>query len=258
MAELIAILLASPALASAAASAVAGTTTLVALLSTRRASEGYASLVGSFAAAALFSATLLHLWPEASALTPHAGAFALAGFALVYVVATLSGSHGGNAAAIAPLLGIGVHSFLDGALHATVFAVDLHTGLVAAPGLVLHEVSETALLYVLMLRVGVSRWPAAGFAFLGAVATTPLGAVASVGPISALNHEQLGWALAASAGSLIYLSVAHLADGHGEVTRGRRLIAFAAGAGLSVAVILTPSVTEAAHDHDVAPHVHDR
>jgi zinc transporter ZupT len=255
--------LAIPALASAFASALAGMLTLVVLLTVRGGGQRVSPLVGSFAAAALLSATLLHLWPEASMRTTQAGVFTLTGLGLVYLIATLSSVSGARAvapalAALAPLLGIGAHSFLDGALHATVFAVDLRTGLTAAPGLVLHEISETALLYVLMLRAGFQRWSAGGLAFLGAVATTPLGALASVGPIASLSQEQLGWALAATAGSLLYMSVAHLAETQGEAGRAPRLVAFAAGVALAAALWAAPWSHVGAPEPDHAFHTNER
>jgi hypothetical protein len=249
--DLAALASAHPSLLSAGVSALAGIVTLAALFAAQRAATGVSGLIGSFAAASLVAATLLHLLSEAWALSPNVGVFALGGFALVYMLAAVTSGSGSSpmAAALAPMVGIGVHSFLDGALHATVFAVGLQTGLAAAPGLVLHEVAETTLLFVLLLRAGLGRSTAAGLALLGAVATTPLGAFASEGTIGALPAEALGWALGAAAGSLIYLSVSHLAEGEVSVSRWPRFATFVAGAVLSAMLLTAPERSHNGHYH---------
>jgi zinc transporter ZupT len=170
-----------------------------------------------FAAGVLISVSLLHIAPRAFAIAPYAPAYLLAGYLTLHFsnhfitagVCDLE-KRADFAIGIVALLGIGFHSFIDGAIYSITFRDSFFTGLVSAIGMVLHEFPEGVVTYVLLLRAGFSERHAVILAFIAAALTTPLGMVVSFPFISLLESPILGALLGASAGVLIYVGTTHL------------------------------------------------
>ncbi len=205
--------------------------------------------LAAFAAGALVTVSSLHLVPEALELTPDAGYFILAGFLGLFALNQAMHPHTGHEQNGDPgsphvhndlvaVLGIGFHSLVDGAIYSVTFSVSALLGALSALGLVLHEVPEGAICYLLLLRSGYSRRQS----FLGAIAaaavTTPLGAFAAYPFVRTLTGPLLGRLLALAAGALTYVGASHLLP---EVELDRRpsaALAVAAGAAVSLATSL--------------------
>lgn len=198
----------------------------------------------ALAAAILLTISFLHLVPKAFEAGGHdSGAGLLAGFLLLYLVSRLVTAFGGGAAApertfgFLALFAIGFHSFLDGLLFAIGFAQDPATGFIIAPGMVLHEFVEGALVYKLLLFGGFRRGQAFWLALAAAGLTTPLGVLVSWPLIVGLQAQMTGLLIAFAAGALIYVGGSHLLP-HSDERQRSHAPAFLAGVGLAVLIVL--------------------
>ena len=109
-----------------------------------------------------------------------------------------------------PMLGIGIHSFIDGFIYSITFSVSIFTGALATTGMVLHEFPEGIITYLLLLRGGFSEKTALLLAFFTTALTTPLGMLVSYPLISKIDKPLLGILLSLSAGALVYVGATHL------------------------------------------------
>ena len=73
---------------------------------------------------------------------------------------------------LVPMVGIGIHSFIDGIIYTITFSVSVLTGTIAAIGMVLHEFPEGIFTYVLLLKGGLGDRRALLAAFFAAAVTT--------------------------------------------------------------------------------------
>jgi len=200
----------------------------------------------SFAAGVLISVSLLHIVPESFEMSGAASGFLLAGFLTLYLtnrLLRLPMSHGEElneyALGIVPVLGIGLHSLVDGIIYSVTFNASLFTGALAAIGMILHEFPEGIITFVLLNRGGLSRRRSAAYAFLAAALSTPLGTLVSYPFVSSLTPSVLGALLGVSAGALLYVGASHLLP---EVERDQRRFSFLAlAAGVLVAVVMVMS-----------------
>lgn len=108
------------------------------------------------------------------------------------------------------MVGIGLHSFIDGIIYSVTFNISFFTGILAAIGMVLHEFPEGVVTYLLLRKGGFSKKKSIIFAFLSAAVTTPLGTFISFPLITKLSQNNLGILLAISAGALVYVGATHL------------------------------------------------
>lgn len=140
-----------------------------------------------FAAGVLIAATFLHMIPRAFAMNPHAPAWLLGGFLglhlfnrfLTAFVCERDPARDDVAIGVLPMLGIGLHSFVDGFVYSIAYTVSVLTGFLATLGMVLHEFPEGIVTYLLLRRGGFAERRAAALAFTAAAATTPLGMLVS-------------------------------------------------------------------------------
>jgi zinc and cadmium transporter len=202
----------------------------------------------SFAAGALLAVSFLHLIPESMELTGNAPMYMLAGFLALYVLNRVMHLHSGHehnhaeAAAhpaietseVLAVIGIGFHSFIDGVIYSVTFNVSVLTGALAAIGMVLHEVPEGVIAYVMMLRAGYGKRTAFVGAFLAAGLSTPLGAFLSFPFINSIGATNLGNALALAGGVLLYVGGSHLLPEVERENRTSTVLALAAGVLISV------------------------
>lgn len=140
---------------------------------------------------------------------------------------------------IIPMLGIGLHSFIDGIIYSVTFNVSIFTGILAAIGMVLHEFPEGVVTFLLLKRAGFSKKRSALYAFLAAAISTPLGTLVSFPFISKIDRSTLGILLAVSAGALIYVGASHLLPAVEKENRGYSLLAL--GAGILIAILIVVS-----------------
>jgi ZIP family zinc transporter len=189
-----------------------------------------------FAAGVLITVSFLHLIPTAIEMNRDAPVWLLSGYFLLHLFNRFLTAHVcdrptsvGYAIGVVPVIGIGLHSFIDGVVYSVTFAVSFFTGALAAFGMILHEFPEGIVTYVLLVQGGLPDRKAARWAFLAAAATTPLGALTSQPFINNLQGSPLGALLALSAGALVYVGATHLLPRAETEPRRYSLVALAAG-----------------------------
>jgi len=206
------------------ASSLAAAMTTAGVYAVRRV-EGWArrhlAAFSGFAAGVLIGAALLHIIPHSMEMTGIAPVAFLAGYLFFYVLDTAFAGERAKAEGrkdngralgfvIVPLLGVGLHSFVDGVLYSITFSVSALTGILTAVGTVLHEFPEGIIAYVLLIRGGVRPERAFWIALVAVGLTTPAGLLISYPFISAVPETTLGMLLAVSGGGLLYVGATHL------------------------------------------------
>jgi zinc and cadmium transporter len=198
-----------------------------------------------FAAGVLISVSFLHLIPKALSMNGAAAFYLLAGYLFVHLFNRFLSAHvcdrpdtADYAIGLVPLLGIGVHSFIDGVIYSVAFTVSPFTGAAAAIGMILHEFPEGVVTYVLLLRAGFTGRRAFALAFAAAAATTPLGTLVSYPMVARIEGPALGALLSISAGALIYVGASHLLPVAEREARRGSFWAFAGGVVLAIGIVL--------------------
>jgi zinc transporter ZupT len=205
-----------------------------------------ASYFACFAAGVLISVSLLHIVPEAIALSQQAPFFILAGYLFMYlfnrsITAFVCDRPATKdyALGLVPMVGIGIHSFIDGIIYSVTFSVSALTGILVSIGMVLHEFPEGVFTYVLLRKGGFEERPALWAAVLAAALTTPLGMVVSFPIISRIDQSVLAALLALSAGALIYVGASHLLPTAEREPRRYNLLALGVGVLVALGIIAT-------------------
>lgn len=200
----------------------------------------------SYAAGILIAASFLHLVPESFEMNAHAAALLLAGFAGMhlfhrFLCAFVCERHHviQPSIGIMPVLGIGFHSFIDGIVYAVTYQVSLFTGTLAAVGMVLHEFPEGIVTYLLLIHGGFRPCAALWTALAAAAITTPVGMLLSYPFVSHIDAPLLGALLSLSAGMLVYVGATHLLPEAEHQRRPYAWLAFMAGVGTAIAMVLT-------------------
>lgn len=164
-----------------------------------------------FAAGILITSPLLFAFPEAISLTGKAPITALLGFLLMYfsnqVACFISRK---NRFATIALIGIGIHSLVDGVIYSVTFNSSVTVGLLAGAGLIAHEFAEGVITFAVLTKAGANKRKAILVAFCVAALTTPIGAIISFPIVSLWSAEMTGLALGFVTGVLIYTSASHL------------------------------------------------
>lgn len=232
-----------------AASLLAALVTVSAILAVRRYetwARGNATYFACFAAGVLIAVSFLHIVPHALATSASAPIWVLAGYFLLHGINRFlnayvcdSPERAGYALGLVPLLGIGLHSFIDGIVYSIAFTVSTYTGVLVAIGMVLHEFPEGAVTYTLLVRSGFSQQRSLILAIIATSLTTPLGMALSYPFVSRIDPATLGSLLAFSAGALIYVGATHLLP-HAEREPARfSLVALAGGVLVAIGIVLT-------------------
>ena len=200
----------------------------------------------SFAAGVLISVSFMHILPKSFDMNSSAPVFLLAGFLAIYLSNRFLNLYicheyecADYAVGIIPMLGIGFHSFIDGIIYSVAFNVSIFTGVLAAIGMVLHELPEGIVTFVLLERGGFNRRKSAMYAFLAAAISTPLGTLVSYPFINNIKPSTLGVLLAISAGALVYVGASHLLPAVERENKRYSVLALAAGALVAVIIVMS-------------------
>lgn len=231
------------------ASLLAGFVTTLGILVVRRFNEWgrrNSTYFACFAAGVLISVSFLHLVPKSLEMNTDAPVFLLAGYLLMHFFNRFVTTQvcdkpktADFAIGLVPMLGIGFHSFVDGAIYSITFTVSLFTGVVSALGMVLHEFPEGIVTYVLLLRGGFGEKSAFWLAFFAAAVTTPLGTITSYPWISEIDQSTLGALLATSAGALIYVGATHLLPMAEKEPRRYSVVVLGAGIATALGIVFS-------------------
>ncbi len=199
--------------------------------------------IAAAAAGILFAVAVLHIGPEAIALNGAAPGFIGAGLAAGWAAAN-AGKTRGRAGDLVLLGGIAVHSFADGLVLAAAGKAGEAFVLSSATGLLMHELPEGALCYLLARRAGLPVAAAAALAVTAGGVTTFLGALIGAPVVAKLGPEALGALLGFGAGLLMYSALSLLVSR--APVRPARNAATACAAGLAMAAFI---MVLPAHDH---------
>ncbi|MCC7259908.1 MAG: ZIP family metal transporter [Alphaproteobacteria bacterium] len=197
-----------------------------------------------FAAGVLIAVSFLHIVPESLEMNHDAAFYLLGGYFFMFIFNRFVSSyvcnthgHAHYALGLIPALGIGFHSFIDGIIYSITFTASTFTGALASVGMIFHEFPEGVVTYMLLIKGGFSRGPAAAVAFLVAGLSTPIGMLVSYPFVSPVTYPTLGLLMGISAGTLIYVGATHLLPEAEREPKKYSLIAL--GAGICVAAIST-------------------
>jgi zinc transporter ZupT len=195
-----------------------------------------------FAAGALITVSFLHIIPHAFSMNEQAPVYLLMGYLSFHLInrfihAYVCDSTPDTAIGLIPLLGIGLHSTLDGVVYAITFSVSVLTGTLAAVGMILHEFPEGIVTYILLLRGGFSLKKAWWLAFVAAALTTPFGTLLALPLIHQIDEPALGSLLALSAGALVYVGATHLLPLAEREDRPYSLVAMGGGVLVALGII---------------------
>jgi zinc transporter ZupT len=200
----------------------------------------------SFAAGVLITVSLMHILPEAYEMNSHAPILVLIGFMALYISNRILDKHRFHehdkeqiSIGIIPMIGIGIHSFLDGVIYSVTFNVSIFTGVLAAIGMVLHEFPEGIVTFLLLQRGGFSRKKAIIWSIIAAAISTPLGTLISYPFINNIDRRILGLMLAFSAGALLYVGATHLLPAVDSEDREHTLFSLLAGIAVAVMIVIT-------------------
>tara|TARA_R110000787_G_scaffold58218_13_gene132840 strand:- start:25205 stop:26008 length:804 start_codon:yes stop_codon:yes gene_type:complete len=250
---------------------IAAFVTTIGLIAVAARGDWSARHSGLFALAAggmLVTLSILHITPEAFALSPHAPGLILSGFLggllMSFLVRVIfpEGGEESHAAAATPVLAIALHSFIDGIVYSVTFAASFSSGVYAATSLLLHKFPEGVIAFAILRRHGFANRQAFFLAFLAAAATTPLGVIASAPFMYGLGPETIGNLFAISAGLLLYVATGPLMEPLKEEPPLRSFLSLGAGVAVAVSIASLPfhrhshALDEAPfHSHDPA-HIH--
>jgi zinc and cadmium transporter len=200
----------------------------------------------SFAAGVLVSVSFIHIIPKSFEMCPSAPLFLLAGFLMLYLINRFLSAYicqeyecVDRTLGLIPMLGIGLHSVLDGVIYSVTFNVSIFTGSLAAIGMVLHEFPEGIVTFLLLERGGFSKKKSARYAFVAAAISTPLGTLVSYPFIEKIGSSTLGALLAFSAGALVYVAASHLLPAVERERKKYSLLYMVVGILVAIVIVLS-------------------
>ena len=190
-----------------------------------------------FAAGILITSPLIGAFPEAISKNSEAGFFALLGFLFMFATSQImrkSTKKSALAFGYTALIGIGIHSFVDGMIYSVTFTQSSFLGILAGTGLVTHEFAEGVITYAFLTEGGLSEKKAILYAFLVASLTTPIGAFLIYPLLRNFTSSVMGLLLGFVTGVLIYISAAHLLPEASEHEKDHSYMSFLTGVGFSI------------------------
>ncbi len=200
----------------------------------------------AFAAGVLISVSFIHIIPKSFEMNESAPTYLLIGFMGLYLSNRFLNAYvcdeydcANFAVGIIPMLGIGLHSFLDGIIYSVTFKVSIFTGVLAAIGMVLHEFPEGIVTFLLLERGGFDKRKSTLYAFLAAAVSTPLGTLVSYPLISKIDQSALGILLAISAGALVYVGASHLLPAVEQENKQYTLVSLAIGVLVAAIIVVS-------------------
>lgn len=159
-----------------------------------------------FAAGILITSPLIGAFPEAISKNSEAGFFALLGFLFMFATSQIMRKNTKKSAlafGYTALIGIGIHSFVDGMIYSVTFTQSSLLGILAGTGLV-------------------------------ASLTTPLGAFLIYPLLQNFTSSVMGLLLGFVTGVLIYISASHLLPEASEHEKDHSYMSFLTGVAFSI------------------------
>ncbi len=170
------------------------------------------------AAGIIFGTAFLELVPEsvelAGTIWPY---WLLAGFVLFFILEQFMVMHAcsdkddpcSHSPSRTAVLGIGLHSLVDGMLIGLGFEVSTAVGVIATIAVIVHELPEGVFSYTLLTHGGVQERKAVFYSWLIALAT-PVGTLLTLLLVRGWSEQVVGALLALTAGNFIYIAATDL------------------------------------------------
>lgn len=200
----------------------------------------------SFAAGVLIAVSFIHIIPKSFEMSSTAPTFLLVGFLGLYLINRFLNTfvcheyrRANFTLGVVPMLGIGLHSLLDGVIYSVTFEVSFFTGVLAAAGMVLHEFPEGIVTFLLLNRSGFNVKKSTMYAFLAAAISTPIGALVSYPFVAQIQQSTLGILLGLSAGALVYVGASHLLPAVEKENKRYTLISLLIGVLVAAIIVLS-------------------
>lgn len=171
----------------------------------------------SLAAGIIFGTAFLELIPEAMELAHSWSYWAIAGFLIFFVLEQFVVMHAcsdtsdpcSHAPSRTAVLGIGLHSLVDGLLIGLGFEVSTTVGIIATVAVMVHEFPEGIFSYTLLTHGGVDTHKAVKYSWVIAMAT-PIGTFITLLLVKSWSPSVVGSLLALTAGNFIYIAATDL------------------------------------------------
>jgi len=200
----------------------------------------------SFAAGVLISVSFIHIIPKSFRMNETSPVFLLVGFMSIYLINRFLNTYicheydcENFTLGLIPMLGIGLHSFLDGVIYSVTFNVSIFTGVLAAIGMILHEFPEGIVTFLLLERAGFNRKKSTLFAIIAAAISTPFGTLISYPFIKDIDQSALGALLALSAGALVYVGASHLLPAVEKENKRYTLVSLVIGVLVAAIIVIS-------------------
>jgi len=219
----------------------------------------------SFASGVLISVAMVHMYPTALKMDEYgASVCVLVGFLMFYVLNRMIIYHcTGHSSdlhsyhqhhheesplvqpiaegelTLIPIIGIALHTFLEGAIYVITFRVGQFTGVATTVGIIIHQLPEAIFATTLLYRHGYNKWKAGLIAFLATGATAPLGSAVAIPLVNYLGGRVLGKLLAGCAGTLLYISAGHLLPHIEKWPFIHSILSLSAGVAAVLLIVLT-------------------
>lgn len=199
---------------------IAGLSTMTGVLLVKRYSEWTkrnSLYLISFAVGILLANALFHLIPEAAELTSNWMYYTLGGILLLFIVEHFITIHACvepeeceiHTLGIVSIIGIGLHSLIDGIIIGIGFEISPLLGLLSSIAVIAHEIPEGVFTYTLLKHSNVPENKTLIYSWLVALAT-PFGALATILLFRNFSPAILGILLSFAAGSFIYIGSSDL------------------------------------------------
>ncbi|MFQ3675293.1 MAG: ZIP family metal transporter [Endomicrobiia bacterium] len=170
----------------------------------------------SFAAGIMLTISFLHLLPEAKESVDNVWVATFIGFLCFYILQNIVMFHPCNdeeckihRIGFLSFVGLALHSFLDGVAISVGFEASHNIGILTTLAVLLHEVPEGITITGILLHSKITKIKIWIYSVIVALAT-PLGAISSYFFLKNISKNLLGFLLAFTAGSFIYLASADL------------------------------------------------
>lgn len=136
------------------------------------------------------------------------------------------------------LLGIGIHSFLDGMIYGVNFSVSIETGMLTALGLILHEFPEGLMTFLILKTCDIPHRQALIGTTVATAITTPLGTLIALPMLDLVTPVVLGCLLSFTSGLLLYIGCSHLLPELEQSTHAHRYVGLVLGIAVGVGLCL--------------------
>jgi len=196
----------------------------------------------SFAAGIMLTISFLHLLPEAKEVFDNVWLATFIGFLCFYILQNIVMFHPCHdeeceihRLGILSSIGLTIHSLLDGIAIAVGFEAGQSLGILTTIAVLLHEVPEGITITGILLHSKLTKIKIWTYSLIVAIAT-PVGAIGTYFFLTNISKNLLGFLLAFTAGSFIYLAAADLLPETHKKHHWANAIFFFTGVGLILLV----------------------